>query len=192
MKRKDDSVVWEEAVYDIPKGAAVVCRCDAPFTVYEVIEDDGSLARRVPLGPDNVHDRVWRGSFPMDATVVVLIPEGSNLAVEITPRRGETDPVDSRPVEWPAGLKAPLSLEDRMRRLIRTELSRVAAEQDAGTFEEEDDFEDDDEAFPSSPYELPVVEEVPVQRSRKAQEPPAPPASPPPYRRKPCNPTSSV
>lgn len=62
---------------------------------------------------------------------------------------------DPQPVAVPAGFKAPESLQDQIRRLIRSEqFQRDLADAGVETFEEAEDFEIDDDMFdPSSPYE---------------------------------------
>lgn len=62
---------------------------------------------------------------------------------------------DPTPVAIPAGFKEPESLENMIRRLVRADDFRRAADQEGfETFEEAEDFEIDDDSFdPSSPYE---------------------------------------
>lgn len=60
--------------------------------------------------------------------------------------------LDPVPMAPPVDLKAPSEL-DRVRRLIREELSRKAEEHGEETFEEADDFEVGDDYDPTSPYE---------------------------------------
>lgn len=63
---------------------------------------------------------------------------------------------DPTPVAMPAGFKRPETLEERIRRLVRSE--RFAAEMEAAgfeTFDEADDFDvEDDRPDPATPYEL--------------------------------------
>lgn len=61
--------------------------------------------------------------------------------------------LDPTPVAIPAGFKEPMSLEERIQRIIRTEVSRAAENQGMETFEESEDFEVDDENDPFSPFE---------------------------------------
>lgn len=61
---------------------------------------------------------------------------------------------DPSPVSVPAGFKVPESLEQRIARLIRKDLSEQADQQGMETFEEAEDFDIDDDMFdPQSPYE---------------------------------------
>lgn len=81
---------------------------------------------------------------------------------------------DQRQVEVPSGLGRPLSLQDEIKRFVRIELSRRAADDGAESFEEADDFDvgdDDPEEF-LSPYE--VTELVPEATDRDAEPPPDP------------------
>lgn len=59
---------------------------------------------------------------------------------------------DPTPVELPTRLRAPGSQVDRIRELVRRELSQQARDQGFESFEEADDFELDDEEW-ASPYE---------------------------------------
>lgn len=103
--------------------------------------------------------------------------------------QGEEIP-DSTPVELPVGFTRPKTLQETMRDLLRNEEVRRALEKhDMETFEEADDFEMEDEdrdpRFPAnSPYEQDFdpdgviakeqaiksgfVEEIPIERKRKA------------------------
>lgn len=68
--------------------------------------------------------------------------------------RGRECP-DPRPVSVPHGWARPLSLHEEIKRFVRSELSRAAADQEAETFEESDDFEVEDDPEWVSPYEVP-------------------------------------
>lgn len=61
--------------------------------------------------------------------------------------------LDPNPVEIPVGFHQPPTLEARMRALIRTEMSQLAAQKGEETFEEADDFDIGDDFDPTSPYE---------------------------------------
>lgn len=62
---------------------------------------------------------------------------------------------DPRPIRPPIGFVAQPPLHELIRQMVRSEvLAREATEGGAGTFEEEDDFEvEDDDYDPSSPWE---------------------------------------
>lgn len=62
--------------------------------------------------------------------------------------------LDSKPMEIPVGYRRPPSLEERMRAMVRNEISRRAQEVGQETFEEADDFKVDDDYDPRSPWEL--------------------------------------
>lgn len=83
--------------------------------------------------------------------------------------RGEEIP-DPTPVEVPLNLRRPLSLQDEMRRFIRTELSQQASAKGDESFEEADDFEVDDEEEFITQYELTEMQEesrMPVDRDSR-------------------------
>ena len=61
---------------------------------------------------------------------------------------------DPTPVSVPSGFKRPETLAEQVQRLVRTSISRQAAEQGDETFEESEDFDlPDDPEDPSTPYE---------------------------------------
>jgi len=62
------------------------------------------------------------------------------------------DPV---PVELPVGYRRPLSMEELIQQSVRLQVSAMASQQGAESFEEADDFEDDgDGEVVLSPYQL--------------------------------------
>nr|QJB20079.1 MAG: hypothetical protein [Microvirus sp.] len=61
---------------------------------------------------------------------------------------------DPQPIAVNVKVKRLMNDSDRMRTIIRQELSRAAQEEGAESFEEADDFNVDDEYDPTSPYEL--------------------------------------
>lgn len=61
---------------------------------------------------------------------------------------------DPNPLEAPIGFKKPMSMNDRIRQMIRSEQLRMAADQSGmETFEEADDFDIGDDYDPHSPFE---------------------------------------
>lgn len=63
--------------------------------------------------------------------------------------------VDGSPVEWPVGVDVPESLEQKIARMVRTGVSQFADDRGMETFDEANDFDDDDpEALPESIHEL--------------------------------------
>ena len=72
---------------------------------------------------------------------------------------------DPQPIAPPIGYVQEESMFDRVRNLVRRELSQVAASQDFETFEESDDFDvDDDRSEFLSPYEMILEQAVPDGR----------------------------
>lgn len=62
--------------------------------------------------------------------------------------------VDGSPVAVPAGFKKPETMEERIRRFVRNELSSEAAQAGAESFDEANDFDiPDDPVDPSTPFE---------------------------------------
>lgn len=66
---------------------------------------------------------------------------------------------DPTPVEIPVGFQRPESLQEQIKRLVRTELSAQAQAEGFESFEEADDFEVGDDYDPSSPHELDDAQE---------------------------------
>lgn len=60
---------------------------------------------------------------------------------------------DSQPLEIPAGFRKPETLQDQIRRLIRS-ASEEAKNSGLETFEEAEDFNVDDDFDPTTPYEV--------------------------------------
>lgn len=72
--------------------------------------------------------------------------------------RGREIP-DKSVVEVPLKFSRPLTIQEEIKRFVRTEMSRQAAEGGFETFEEAEDFDvDEDEDF-RSPYELTMMQE---------------------------------
>lgn len=61
--------------------------------------------------------------------------------------------LDSKPMEVPVGFMRPPSLQDQVRRLIRTEMSEQEYRKGGETFEESEEFGEEEEDF-GTPYEL--------------------------------------
>lgn len=62
---------------------------------------------------------------------------------------------DPTPLEWPIGVSAPESMEQKIARMVRTSVSEYANSVGQETFDEADDFDiEDPEALPDSRHEL--------------------------------------
>lgn len=62
--------------------------------------------------------------------------------------------IDGTPVAIPAGFKKPETMEERLKRFIRREMSDAAVRQGAESFDEANDFElPDDPVDPATPFE---------------------------------------
>lgn len=75
---------------------------------------------------------------------------------------------DPTPLEIPAGFRRPETLQEQVRRLVRTSLSQHAADAGGETFEESEDFDIDDEFDPTIPFE--VFFDPALNREISAQE----------------------
>lgn len=62
--------------------------------------------------------------------------------------------LDPTPKSIPVGFKRPETLQEQIRRLVRTEVSEAAGANGWDTFEEADDFEIDDDPEIPTPYEM--------------------------------------
>jgi len=85
--------------------------------------------------------------------------------------REDAEHPDPTPMELPTGLSRPESIQDMIRSYIRTELSQTALKQEFGTFEEEDDFTEDD--FDQLPASLFEIAEYELEADREMPELPA-------------------
>lgn len=77
---------------------------------------------------------------------------------------------DPRPMQVPAGMKRPETLQEQVARLVRGAISREAEEAGFETFDESEDFDVDDEFDPRTPFETvfdPVLGEVTPHDLRK-------------------------
>lgn len=69
--------------------------------------------------------------------------------------RRRFEPQDDTPVEWPLGISAPETLEQKIARMVRVGVSQRAAAAGFETFDEADDFDvEDPEEAPGSVHEL--------------------------------------
>lgn len=74
--------------------------------------------------------------------------------------------LDDTPVSLPIGFRRPPTLQETIRALVRTEVSKRAANEGLETFEEADDFNVGDDYDPTSPWELDYDQESePLARS---------------------------
>lgn len=97
---------------------------------------------------------------------------------------------DPIPMAPPVGFKRQPPLHELIREMVRSErLAQEAAQMDAGSFEEEDDFDVDDETDPSSPWEenFDPLAGAPPELRGEGQSPSQTEAAPPP----PAEPNSS-
>lgn len=85
---------------------------------------------------------------------------------------------DPRPVEVPVGLKRPLTLQEEIKRFVRSELSTRAAAEGVETFEEADDFELDEDPDLVHPTEYEMVPEGARDASDLTRPEPGPPPPP--------------
>jgi len=83
---------------------------------------------------------------------------------------------DPTPAAIPFQFSRPLSLQEEIKRFVRIEASRAAADAGAESFEEADDFEVDEDPDPLSPYEL--KEAVPEWPGGVKDEDASPPPDP--------------
>lgn len=68
------------------------------------------------------------------------------------------DKADPKPVEIPAELKRPETIEEKIKRIIRTELSAKATMEGEESYEESEDLDmDEDDDTPLTPYEMTVM-----------------------------------
>lgn len=90
--------------------------------------------------------------------------------------------MDTTPLALPVGMRQPPTLAEEVRRFVRQELSESASQAGSETFEEADDFtEEDPDRLPLTPYELTAMQaEEPAGGYDPDSEPADPPLEPPP------------
>jgi len=134
-------------------GATITIRSSGQFCAYAMERKKRTLI----LGPINSNQRVLRYKLPPDIDTVFVKAEKSTEWTLDWSYYDHAENLDNTPVEMPIGYHLPETLADQMRRFIREEVS-AARDDDQGSFEDEDDFEDDDPQL--SPYELTDMQEV--------------------------------
>lgn len=60
---------------------------------------------------------------------------------------------DPKPLAMPAGFKRPETLAEQVQRLVRTQMSALAAAEGRETFEESEDFDVEEDVLPNTPFE---------------------------------------
>jgi len=135
-------------------GATIIIRSSGPFCAYGIEGKKRSLI----LGPVSANSRVLRYKLPADIDKVYIKTEKSTEWTLDWSSFTRSESLDITPVELPIGYQKPESLAEQMRRFIKTEVSNQAAQDNLGTFTEEDDFELDEEIL--TPYELTDMEET--------------------------------
>lgn len=76
---------------------------------------------------------------------------------------------DPIPAALPIGFKRQPTLQETIKRLVRSEISREADENGQETFDEADDFEVDDDPLPNTPYEQDFDQEIAPPPSKVKQ-----------------------
>lgn len=79
---------------------------------------------------------------------------------------------DPTPVEVPLNFRPPPTIQEQIKRFVRTELSRQAAEKGHETFDEANDFgqDDEDDGLPRSAHEFTELEEERLNEALKFGE----------------------
>lgn len=84
------------------------------------------------------------------------LAEIENLEAKIAVRLNEAgwEVPDPTPLTLPSGFRRPETLQEQVRRLVRSTVSQIAADQGVETFEDSEDFDVDDDFDPNTPYEV--------------------------------------
>lgn len=152
----------------------VVVRSDGPFSVYAV-DADGEVLYLV--GPSSADKRTISFRLLDEKVAGFKLRAHEPCLVEwlVEPITGNAEKVDPVPLEIPVDRQRPLTLREEMMRFIRTEISAQAERAGTfGSFEEEDDFSDEDGEI-YSPYEVVEMDEedgvgYPVEPTEKPVE----------------------
>ncbi len=135
-------------------GSTIEIRSSGQFCAFGVEQRKRTLI----LGPINSNQRILRYKLPPDVDTIFVKAEKSVEWSVTWSYYNPSEVLDKTPVEIPIGYHEPESLADQMRRFITEEVSRAAESVDAGSFDQEDDFEDDDPMLTN--YELTDMQEV--------------------------------
>ncbi len=149
----------------VAAGSTITIRSSGQFCAYGVEHKKRSLI----LGPVNINQRILRYQLPADVKTVYVKTEKSTEWTLEAIYYNHSEVLDKTPVEMPVGYEMPETLADQMRRFIREEVS-AARDEDKGSFEDEDDFYDDDPQL--SEFELTDMQEV-EEILREDDHPPA-------------------
>lgn len=167
----------ESFIHDADCCEDVEIRSDCEFIVYQSTKPDGDF---IPIGPDSVHDRVWKKRLDKDETIYIDFsgviaftnnpvnrydPSGGDKIVEIIP-------------------ESEMNMYDRMRAELLSVISDMAVKRGDESFEEADDLEFEDEESdqaPLTPYEFQdmqeeylVEDDVPENSKDVSEETPPP------------------
>ena len=135
-------------------GATIEIRSSGPFCAYAMEKKK----RTIILGPYSSTARILRYKLPQGIEQVFVKTEKSTEWTIEWSSYNRSEISDPVPIELPIGYQKPESLQNQMRRLIKTEMSAIAEQQGYGSFEDEDDFELDEEILTN--YEMTDMEET--------------------------------
>lgn len=138
-------------LYEAACSAHVVIQASEEFTAF----GNQKKERKCLLGPFHSGERKLKVFLPPSLdTVEVVCSDDCYWEAQWYPSSGGREHPDPTPVAISVDLKRPASLQEDMRRMIREELSRRAAEAGEESFDEADDFSDPDPDDLYSPHEL--------------------------------------
>ncbi len=150
----------------VQAGSTITIKSSGQFCAYGVEKKKRSLI----LGPININQRILRYKLPPEISTVYVKTEKSTEWTLEAEYYNRSEVLDNTPIEIPVGYELPESLADQMRRFIREEVS-AARDEDQGSFEDEDDFEDDEPLLTN--FELTDMQEVEEILREDTDQPPA-------------------
>lgn len=175
---------------DLPACEQMFIRCSESFMVVDMIKSE-EAATPVLLGPPSGDRRVFKVEASLfDRTLQVWSSTAAAVTIDRFPLKPSIEFPDPRPMEAPLKQIKNNNLTDQIRAFIREEVSRQAEVRGHGSFEEEDDFEEVEEAVFSA-YQLNQMQEEAPPPADNAPPPaggeptggaPAPAAPPPELR----------
>lgn len=124
--------------FPLPSRGSISVRSDGNFTAYWL---DADKVRVRIAGPEAASARFFKGRIPeIAAYLEISCAEKTMCSVDFNDY-GTKEEVDPVPAAIPLDAKQPVSLEQLLQRIVRTELSRNAEKIEAESFEEADDFD---------------------------------------------------
>lgn len=139
---------------------------EGTYLVYGLSEDETRLSI---LAPHNDRDLLSHFTVPLECSKIQIVTDEDTLFQIHIVENISAEQLDPVPIEV---IEPQLSLRDQIKQYIVEELSTHQYNQGNESFEEADDFDIDDESEPTSPYEMPEMDEDYLSEPETPEKPP--------------------